>query len=191
MQQQTLPRYTIGNADSTPITSPPTSAGCVKLVVVFTAKVRDQLFAFEVPECVLQLHQLNEQVVLRVEARRVHRALEVERQPLLNAAHVGAAGQVEEQRDVEHDGRGENAVAAQEVDLQLHRVAEPADEIDVVPPFLVVAARRIVIDPHDVAQMGVEIRIELRLQDIVENGLLDLLFGFERFGFDENLAVAI
>src|SRR5437899_1163609 len=87
--------------------------GCVKLVVVFTAKVRDQLFAFEVPECVLQLHQLNEQVVLRVEARRVHRALEVERQPLLNAAHVGAAGQVEEQRDVEHDGRGENTVAAQ------------------------------------------------------------------------------
>src|SRR5690349_17898696 len=102
-QQQTLPRDRTGSADSTPITSPPMSAGCPSgaLVVVLTAKVRNELFALEIPQRVLQLHQLNEQVVLGIEAGRVHRALEVERQPLLDAVHTGALGEVEEQRDVE------------------------------------------------------------------------------------------
>src|SRR4051812_9684130 len=102
--------------------------------------MRDQLFAPEITQRVLQLHQLNEQIVLRIDRRRVDRALEVERQPLLDAVQVRALGQVEEQRYVEHNRRRENAVAAEEVDLQLHRIPEPADEIDVVPAFLVVSA---------------------------------------------------
>src|SRR5580765_28264 len=91
------------------------------LVVVLTAEVRDELFALEVAQRVLQLHQLNEQVVLRIEAGRVHRRLEVEREPLLDAAHAGALREIEEQRDIQHDRRREDAVAAEEVDLQLHR----------------------------------------------------------------------
>src|SRR5690349_5718033 len=152
-QQHTLNTFTSGSADSTPMRTPPMRAGWPKLglIVVLTAEMRDQLFALQEAQSVLQLHELNEQVVLRIDRRRVHRALEVEREPFLDAVHVRAPGEVEKQRDVEDDRRGQDAVAAEEVDLQLHRVAEPADEIDVVPPFLVVAARRIVVDPHDMA----------------------------------------
>src|SRR6266566_1451172 len=120
-----LPAEMIGSADSTPITSPPTSAGCVLLVVVFTAQMRDELFALEISERVLQLHELNEQIVLRVQLRRVHGALEIERQPLLDARHLRALGEIHEQRDVENDRRRQNAVAAEEIDLELHRIAEP------------------------------------------------------------------
>ena len=84
------------------------------------AEVGDELLAAQVAERVLQLHELNEQVVLRIQSRSGHRALEVERQPLLNAAHPGALRQIQEERDVEHDWRRQNAVAAEEVDLELH-----------------------------------------------------------------------
>src|SRR5262245_7638347 len=182
----------IGSADSQPITSPPTSAGCpYALVVVLTTEMRNELFALEEPQRVLQLHQLDEQIVFRIQTRRVDRALEIERQPFLDAVHVRALGEIEEQGDVEDDRRGQNAVAAEEVYLQLHGIAEPADQIDVVPPSLVVAARRVVVDAHDVAEMLVEIRIELRLEDVVENRLLALFLGLERLGVVEHFAVAI
>src|SRR5262245_41206658 len=122
-QQQALPRLTIGIADNTPMTAPPTSTGFV-LVVVFTSQMGDQIFALEEPKRVLQFQQLNEQIMLRVQALRMDRALEVERQPLLDAVHAGALGEVEEQGHVENDGRRQDAVAAQEVDLELHRIAE-------------------------------------------------------------------
>jgi len=38
------------------------------LVVVFKPKVGDQLFAHDVAQCVFELHGLDEQIVLRVEA---------------------------------------------------------------------------------------------------------------------------
>src|SRR2546430_8936915 len=50
---------------------------------------------------VLQLGLLDEQIVLGVEAGGRLRALEVERQPLLNAGEPRALRQVEEQRQVE------------------------------------------------------------------------------------------
>src|SRR5579872_6050542 len=115
----------------------------------------NELFAPEIPQGVLQFHELNEEIVLRVETRRVHRTLEIEGQPLLDTAHGGTAGKVEKQGHVEHDGRREDAVATEKVDLQLHRITKPSDQIDVVPPLLVVAPRRIVIDADDVAEVSI------------------------------------
>ena len=149
------------------------------LIVVLEPEVCDQFFSDHVSERVLQLHQLNEQVVLRIQAGRMHRALEVERQPLLDPGHASALREVEEQREVEHDRRGENAVAAQEIDLQLHLVAKPPHQIDVVPPLFVVAARRIVVDADDVTEILVELRIQLRLEDVVEHRLLALFLRLE------------
>ena len=63
-----------------------------------------------------------------------------------------ALREVHEQREVEDDRRREDRVAAEEVDLDLHRVAEPPEDIDVVPAFLVVAARRVVVDADDVVK---------------------------------------
>src|SRR3954469_8535627 len=110
-QQQVFNQPTTGSAESTPMSAPPRSAGCsrggvgVMSVVIFAAEVRDQFLALQVTQRVLQLHQLDEQVVLGIEAGRVHRALVIERQPLLDPAHAGAARQIEEQRGVEDDRR--------------------------------------------------------------------------------------
>src|SRR5450631_2973396 len=112
-----------------------------RLVVVLGAEVRDQLVALGVAQRVLQLHELDEQVVLRVQTLGGHRRLPVEAQPLLDPTHARAMREVHEQREIEDDRRGEDRVAAEEVDLDLHRIAEPTDDVDVVPAFLVVAAR--------------------------------------------------
>src|SRR5436853_623950 len=81
------------------------------------------------PHRVLQLHQLNEEVVFGIELGGGHGAFEVEAEPLLNAGPAGALGEIEQEREVEHDRRGEDRVAAEEVDLHLHRIAEPAEEV--------------------------------------------------------------
>src|SRR5260221_8920535 len=52
-------------------------------VIVLVPEVRDHLFAHHPAEGVLQLHELNEEVVLRIEPFGVHGALEVEGKPLL------------------------------------------------------------------------------------------------------------
>jgi hypothetical protein len=70
---------------------------------------------------------------------------------------------VGEEREIEHDRRGEDRIPAEEVHLDLHGIAHPAEDVDVVPPFLVVAARGVVVDADDVGEVLVQIRIELRL----------------------------
>ena len=129
--------------------------------------------------------------MLGVHLRRVHRALEVEAQPLLHAVQAGAPREIEEQDEIEHHRRREDRVAAQEVDLHLHRVPEPPEEIDVVPAFLVVAARWVVVDAYLVNEVTVEIRVQLRLQDRVEHAQLRDLLRLERLGIVEHLAVAV
>src|SRR2546421_71976 len=152
-------------------------ASVVASVVVFEAEVRDEVFAAQVSERVLELHQLDEDVVFGVETGRGHRRLEVEGEPLLYALHADALSEVEEEREVEDDGRGEDGVAAEEVNLDLHRVAEPAEDVYVVPALLVVAARRIVVDADDVREVFVELRVDFRLKDVFEHGELRLLLG--------------
>jgi hypothetical protein len=75
----------------------------LRLVVVFQTKVRDHLLALHVSQRVLQLHELNEQVMFRVEFRCAHGALEIEREPFLDAAHAASMGEIHEQRQVQHD----------------------------------------------------------------------------------------
>ena len=72
--------------------------------------MRDQLLAAEVAQRVLELHRLDEQVVLGIQAVGRLRALEVERQPLLHAAHPGPLREVGEDGEVEHDPLYEDGV---------------------------------------------------------------------------------
>ena len=83
----------------------------------------DELFAHHVPEGVFHFGFLNENVVFRVEARFGLWAFEVETEPFLDAVEASALGQVGEKDQVKGDGGGENGVAAQEVNLNLHGVA--------------------------------------------------------------------
>src|SRR5579864_5917289 len=110
------------------------------------------------PQRVLQLHELNKQIVLWIEARSRHGRLKVKAQPFLNPESLqlrAALRQIEEQDEIEHDGRGENRVAAQEVDLDLHGIAEPSEDVDVVPTLFVVTTRWVIVDAHLVVHIAV------------------------------------
>ena len=54
-------------------------------VVVLQPQMRDQLFALQMTQGVLKFHQLDEQIVLRIEAGRGHGRLEVEAEPFLDS----------------------------------------------------------------------------------------------------------
>ena len=153
-----------------------------------------QVFAHDVAQRVLQLHGLYEEIVLGIDAGGRVRSLEVEAEPLLNAksAKTGrASGQIEEEAEVERERSGEDGVAAKKVDLELHGVSQPAEDIDVVPAFLVVAAGRVVVDANLVVQVLVEVRVEFRLQNDVEHAELGFFLGFEGLRVVEDLAVTV
>src|SRR2546425_10536022 len=99
----------------------------------------------------------------------MHRTLEVKTQPFLNSAHSAPLGQVQEQDQIQNDRRGKNAVAAQEIDFDLHGITEPSIDIDVIPSFFIVSPGRIVVNPHLVGEILVKIRIQLRLQNLIQN----------------------
>src|SRR4029450_10258361 len=138
-------------------------------VVILPTQMGDEILAAQKAQRVLQLHHLDEQVMLGIQPGCVHRALEVEREPFLDAFHARPLRQVQEQRHVEYDRRREDAVATEEVHFQLHLVVQPAENVDIVPALFVVSARRIVIDTDDVAKIFVELRIETGLKNVVEN----------------------
>src|SRR5687767_15853907 len=106
-------------------------------IVVFETEVSDQVLATQMTERVLQFHELNENVVLRIEARGGLRRLEVEGQPFLDPFHSGPLGEVQKKGEVEAQGCGKDRVAAEKVDLDLHRISEPAKDVDIVPAFFV------------------------------------------------------
>src|SRR5437764_15132388 len=110
----------------------------------------------------------------------MHRTLEIETEPFLNPAHSATLGQVQEQDQIQNDRRGKNAVAAQEIDFDLHGITEPSIDIDVIPSFFIVAAGRIVMDSHLVGEILVKIRIQLRLENLIQNRQSALYFRFER-----------
>ena len=114
-----------------------------------------------------------------VQAGRCHRCLVVEAQPLLDAAHTRPLREVGEQHEVERERGGEDRVAAQEVDLQLHRVTEPAEDVDVVPTLFVITARRVVVNADLVGEFAVKFRIKLGLQDVFQHRQLGLFLGLE------------
>ena len=71
----------------------------------------------------------------------VHRALEEEAEETLDAMTAGAGSEVAQKHEVEAKGCCEDRVAAEEVDLDLHGIAHPTEDVDVVPSLLAVVAR--------------------------------------------------
>ncbi len=151
----------------------------------------DELRPHQVAQGVHELAALDEQVVLGVESLPHHGALPVEGQPLLDAVHPGPRGQVGEQDEVQRDRGGQDGIAAQEIDLDLHRIAHPPEDVDVVPRLLVVAARRVVVDVDLVVEAPVQLGIEVRPQDGVEDAELGDLLGAERLRVVQDHPVAV
>src|ERR1700744_1429995 len=100
--------------------------------------------------------------MLGIHTRSAVRILEVEAKPLLDtepAQRRRTCREIHEQAEIQRKRSRENRVAAEKIDLDLHRVSEPAKDIDVVPALFVIAARRIVLDPNLVERVPVQIRI--------------------------------
>src|SRR5271170_2832655 len=156
--------------------------------------MRDQSLATQMPQRVLQLHQLNEQIMLRIKPRRGHRRLEIKTQPLLNpeSAKLSAAlRQIHEQNEIQHNGRRKNRIPAKEIYLDLHRVAEPAKDIDIVPALFVIASRGVIIYADLVSEIAVEFGIKFGLEDVLENRKFGFFLGFERSGVFQYFAVTV
>src|SRR5213083_393535 len=151
--------------------------------VVLDAEVRDLLLAHQPAQRVLELRLLDEEVVLGVQALRKLRALKVEGQPFLNPRQSGAAGEIEDDR------RREDGIATEEIDFDLHRIAEPSEDVDVVPPFLIITAGWVVVDPDLVIDLAVQLGIQVGLEDVLEQAELRLLLGLERLRIVQHLAV--
>src|SRR5947209_2121243 len=100
------------------------------------------------------------------------RRLEVKREPFLYAPHPGSTRQIHKQRQIEGDRSGQDGIPAEEVDLDLHRIAEPAEDIDIVPALFIVPAGRIVIDPDDMGDIAIEIRVPIGREDIAQHPAL-------------------
>src|SRR6266853_4576618 len=132
-------------------------------VVILLPKMRNQVLSHHPAQRILQFHRLDKQIVLWIKLGGAHRRFEVETQPFLNAAHPGTFSQIQEQNQVEHNGRGQDGVAAEKVYLDLHLIPKPAEDVNAVPAFLVVPARRIIIDAHLVMNLPVKGGIQLRL----------------------------
>src|SRR5215469_15220149 len=106
--------------------------------------------------------------MFRIEAGRGHWGLEVEAQPFLDSNFLApprTLGKVEKQDKVEHDGCGQDRVAAEEVDFDLHGIAEPSKNVDVVPAFFIIATRRVVVNPNSVEDVSIQLRVKFGLQD--------------------------
>src|SRR5690348_9385303 len=139
------------------------------LVVIFQSEMRNEIFPLHPAQGVLQFHQLNKDIVFRIEPGRRHRAFEVKREPLLDTLHPGSLRKIEKQDQIEHERRSQYRIAAKKIDLDLHRIAEPTENVDVVPTFFGIAARRIVIDPHRVIQLFIKLRVEIGLENLLQN----------------------
>src|SRR3981081_2305809 len=104
--------------------------------------------------------------MLWIQPRRGHRRLEIEAEPLLNAepSQLGAAfSKIQKKHQVQHNRRGQDGVAAQKIHLDLHGIAQPSEDIDIVPTFFIVTTRWVVIDAYLVEYIAVKIGIQSRL----------------------------
>ena len=121
----------------------------------------------------------------------VHRALEEEAQEALRAIAALAGSEVGEQHKVEQQRSGQNRVAAKEVNLDLHGVAHPAKDVDVVPTLFVIVAGRIIVDAHLVVIVAVKVGLLVGLEYALERRKLRHLLGVEVGRLVEHKAVAV
>ena len=154
----------------------------------------DEALPHDVAKGVLELHVLDKEIVLGVDAGGRVGVLEVEAEPLLDAEALQAwrsRCQVHEEDEVEREGRGKDGVAAEEVHLDLHRVAEPTKDVNVIPTLFVITTWRVIVDADLVVNVLVEVGVKFGLEDVLEYAQLGDLFGLEGLGIIEDFAVAV
>jgi len=127
----------------------------------------DEVFSAQVAERIFELHQLNKEVMFGIELWRTLRTLKVKGKPFLDPVHFGALGKVEKEHQVEAQGCRQDAIPAKKVDLDLHRVTEPSENIDIIPALFIVSTRRVIVDADLMMEALIQLWIKVRLEDVV------------------------
>src|ERR1039458_5651645 len=89
--------------------------------------------------------------MFRVQTLGSLRRFQVEAKPLLNSLRPQfrrPLGQVKEKDQVERNRSSQDRIAAEEVYLDLHRIAQPAEDVDVIPGFLIISSWRVIVDAN-------------------------------------------
>jgi hypothetical protein len=89
MSRESWFEFMVGSQHAQAKKSPETTT-CSELIVILQPQVRNRVFSSHPSQGVLELHELDENVMLRVDFGSVHGRFEVERKPFLNASHAGA-----------------------------------------------------------------------------------------------------
>ena len=134
----------------------------IRLIDFFVSRVTAHFADSVFEHNVLLEEVVNRHFVLGVV---VHRALKEEAEEALSTVASGTSCEVAEEHEVEAERRCEDRVAAEEVNLYLHRVAHPSEDVDVVPAFFVVVTRRVVVDTYFVVVVVVEVGLFLGHED--------------------------
>ena len=92
---------------------------------------------------------------------------------------------------VQRNGRGQDGVAAEEIHLDLHGIAQPAKNVDVIPTLFVITAWWVIVNADLVENVLVKVGIEFGLQDVFERAEFGLFLGLEGLGIVEHFAVAV
>src|SRR5207247_2702584 len=99
--------------------------------------------------------------------------------------------QVEEQNQNHDNGYDQIRITAEKIHFDLHGIAEPSKDIDIVPPFFVITAWRIIVNADLVKNIAVQLGIKSWLQNVFQHAKFRLFFGLERPRVVQHLAVAI
>lgn len=151
------------------------------------------LVATHFTDCIFEHDILLEEVVdghftLRIV---VHRALEEEAQEALRAITSLASSEVGKEHEVEQQRSGKNRVAAKEVDLYLHGIAHPSEDINIIPSLLIIVAGRIVIDANLVVIVRVEIGLFVGLENAFQGRKFRNFLCVEVGWFVEHQTIAV
>src|SRR6185437_8737922 len=85
----------------------------------------------------------------------------------------------------------QDTIPAKEIDLDLHGITKPAKDVDVIPGFLVITMRRIIIDPDLMIKIAIQFGAEIGAEDVLEHTQFRHLFGTEIIRFIEYIAVTV
>ena len=77
--------------------------------------------------------------------RSVFLSFLIKRQPFLDTLHTGTRCQIQKQDQIQYQGGGQDTVATQKIHFDLHRVAQPSEDVDIIPALLIIPPRRVIV----------------------------------------------
>jgi hypothetical protein len=78
-------------------------------------------------------------------------------------------GKVGKKRQVKHNRRCQYRIAAKEIDLDLHGIVQPTENVNIVLAFLIIAVRGIIIDADLMIQFTIQIGVQVGPQNIFQH----------------------